>query len=104
VFGMTDPFQRATVAMFRQGVAATYTPAGGGEPIDCVVIPGRGESESGQYGAVMEPVTRMSLQHDEVGEPKRGDLITISTGRWAGSWKVDRLESSDGYQATVIVT
>jgi hypothetical protein len=52
----------------------------------------------------MEQLTRMSIQHDEVGEPKRGDLITISTGRWAGSWKVDRIASSDGYRVTVIVT
>jgi hypothetical protein len=101
---VTSPFSRATAAMFRHGETATYVPADGGVPYACRVIPSRGAEESGEYGAVMEQLTRMSIQHDEVGEPKRGDLITISTGRWAGSWKVDRIASSDGYRVTVIVT
>lgn len=100
---MSDPFDRMDAAIFASPIAvdATYTPAGGGNPVITRVIIDFGvEPFPGSFDSkVSEPHTEISLQVKDVGIPKRGATVTVG----AAVYTVKALLANDGRVCRVVV-
>lgn len=79
-------FDAAAAAAFLEAGAAdeaTYTPPGGGTPIDCTVLVDREHQEFGDGG---EPISGqrvvVTVFLAEIDDPKQGALVTVGAESW----------------------